>query len=41
MGRLFDERIAAATPVTLQELERRPLSLRLRDGVARLFTPYL
>ncbi|MFI5309339.1 MAG: phospholipase D-like domain-containing protein, partial [Polyangiales bacterium] len=41
MGRLFDERIAVATPVTLQDLERRPLSLRLRDGVARLFTPYL
>jgi cardiolipin synthase len=41
MGALIGERIAAAREVTLPELELRPLSLRLRDGVARLLTPYL
>jgi cardiolipin synthase len=41
MGALIDERIAAAREVTVHELEQRPLSLRLRDGVARLLTPYL
>jgi len=27
--------------VTLQEMDDRPLPVRLRDGVARLMTPYL
>ncbi len=31
----------AAHPVTLQEMDERPLPARLRDGVARLLTPYL
>ncbi|HET6411079.1 MAG TPA: phospholipase D-like domain-containing protein [Anaeromyxobacter sp.] len=38
---LIDARLAAARPVTLDDVDRRPLPLRLRDGVARLFTPYL
>lgn len=35
------ERIARARPVTLAEVDGRPLPIRLRDGVARLFAPYL
>ena len=30
-----------ACPVTLEELDYRPLPARLRDGIARLLTPYL
>jgi cardiolipin synthase len=41
LGKLFDERIAGAHPLTLGEVEGRRLSLRLRDGIARLLTPYL
>lgn len=41
MGQLFDQRIASARRLELQELERRPWPLQIRDGVARLFTPYL
>ncbi len=32
---------AAARPVTLAEVDGRPLPTRLRDGMARLLTPYL
>jgi len=31
----------AARPVTLAEVNGRPLPVRLRDGIARLFSPYL
>lgn len=41
MGALIDERIAGASEVTLELLDRRRLHLQLRDGIARLFTPYL
>jgi len=41
MAALVDERIARARAVLLHELERRPLALQLRDGMARLLTPYL
>lgn len=41
LGRLFDERIAGARMLTRDEVELRPLSLQLRDGIARLLTPYL
>lgn len=37
----FDERRAVARPVTLAEVDARPLPIRLRDGLARLLTPYL
>lgn len=33
--------IQAAEPVSLAELEKRPVALRLRDGLARLGSPYL
>jgi cardiolipin synthase len=41
MGALIDARIARATQLSPEDLEQRPLSLRLRDGLARLLTPYL
>jgi cardiolipin synthase len=30
-----------AHPVTMEEVDGRPLPARLRDGIARLLTPYL
>jgi cardiolipin synthase len=41
MARLADERIAQAREVLVHELENRPFALQLRDGMARLLTPYL
>ena len=40
-GKLFDARLAQARQIHVADLEQRSLPLRLRDGVARLFTPYL
>jgi cardiolipin synthase len=34
-------KLSGAKPVTLQDLDRRPMPVKLRDGIARLFTPYL
>jgi cardiolipin synthase len=41
LDRIVDARIAGGTPLTLEALQGRPLPIRLRDGVARLFSPYL
>ncbi|MCS6772377.1 MAG: phospholipase D-like domain-containing protein [Kiritimatiellae bacterium] len=41
LNRRIDEKIASAREATLAELDARPLPIRLRDGVARLFWPYL
>ena len=38
---LFDAVRDTAQPVSPQMLRQRPLGVRLRDGVARLFTPVL
>jgi cardiolipin synthase len=38
---IFLKRREVAEPVTLSEVNRRPLPMKLRDGVARLFAPYL
>ncbi|QLH39019.1 MAG: PLDc N-terminal domain-containing protein [Defluviicoccus sp.] len=38
---LIDARIARARPVTLDDVERRPLAFKLRDGAAWLLSPYL
>jgi cardiolipin synthase len=38
---LFQARIARARPVTLADVDGRALPVKLRDGVARLFSPYL
>jgi len=35
------EKLAAARPVTLEEVEGRPLPLKVWDGAARLVSPYL
>ncbi|MGE3259896.1 MAG: phospholipase D-like domain-containing protein [Geobacter sp.] len=41
IGRYFDQALASSRQVTLAEVDGRPLPIRLRDGVARLFSPYL
>jgi cardiolipin synthase A/B len=38
---LIEERLSRSRIVTLEELNARPLPIRLRDGVARLLSPYL
>ncbi|WP_224363517.1 cardiolipin synthase [Hyalangium versicolor] len=38
---VVDERLSRARPLTLEEVERRSLPIRLRDGLARLLSPYL
>lgn len=38
---LIDQKMATAQPLTLAEADGRSLPIRLRDGVARLFSPYL
>jgi cardiolipin synthase A/B len=35
------ERILSARPLSLDDVDGRPLAIKLRDGIARLFTPYL
>jgi cardiolipin synthase len=41
MEGLVQARINAARRVTLEEINARPLPVKVRDGVARLFAPYL
>ncbi len=41
LAEIVESKLANATEVTLQRLDGRPLAIRLRDGVARLLTPYL
>lgn len=41
VGALIEDKRAKARAVTLAEVNGRPLPIRLRDGVARLFSPYL
>jgi cardiolipin synthase len=38
---LVSERRAGARQLLLEELDARSLPIRLRDGIARLFAPYL
>lgn len=38
---LIQARITASQPMTLEQLDARPLPVKLRDGLARLFAPYL
>lgn len=40
-ARIIDERIRRARPISCPDLEQRALALRLRDGLAHLFAPYL
>jgi cardiolipin synthase len=41
LAQLADAKLNSAHLVTLEEIDQRPLLCRLRDGVARLFMPYL
>lgn len=41
LTRFFDETASRSHEVTLAEVDGRPLAIRLRDGVAKLFSPYL
>jgi cardiolipin synthase len=41
LDELVETKRKAAHLVTLQEMDDRPLPVRLRDGIARLLTPYL
>lgn len=38
---LVDERIAGANELTLEQVDARALPIKIRDGIARLFSPYL
>lgn len=41
LNRHFDRVLTSARPVSLTEVDGRPLPIKLRDGIARLFSPYL
>jgi cardiolipin synthase A/B len=41
VAEIIEQKLQRARPVTLQEVDSRPLPIRLRDGIARLFSPYL
>ena len=41
VSQLADRRRAAARQIRLADVDRRNLAVRLRDGIARLFSPYL
>jgi cardiolipin synthase A/B len=41
VGLIVQDKLRGARRVTLEEMDSRPGYLRLRDNVARLFTPYL
>ncbi len=41
LNEIFDNKQRQAREITLAEVNSRPLPIKLRDGVARLFSPYL
>jgi hypothetical protein len=41
MESTLQNKLRGARLVTLAEVDSRPVGMKLRDGVARLFTPYL
>lgn len=41
MEALIQSKIACARPLSLEDVQGRALPIKLRDGVARLFSPYL
>lgn len=41
MEGIFSRRTQAGSEITLADARNRPLPIRLRNGIARLFTPYL
>jgi cardiolipin synthase len=38
---VVQERLSRARLLTLEQVEQRPLPIRMRDGLARLLSPYL
>lgn len=38
---IIDEKIKKSRLITIEEVNNRPLAIKLRDGFSRLFTPYL
>jgi cardiolipin synthase len=38
---IFDAKLARAREISLAELDARPFPVQVRDGIARLFSPYL
>jgi cardiolipin synthase len=41
LDRLIEDRMKSARPLSLRDLDERPLPIKLRDGIARLATPFL
>ena len=41
LGALFAAKLKSARRITLDEVDGRSLPVRLRDGAARLLTPFL
>jgi cardiolipin synthase len=41
LDQVFEEKLATAQPLTLEDLEGRSLPVKLRDGIVRLAQPYL
>jgi len=41
MARIVQARLQGAREMTLEQMNARPLPVKLRDGMARLFTPFL
>ncbi len=41
VGAHVDAKIRASRPVTMEEVDGRPTAVKLRDGLCRLFSPYL
>jgi cardiolipin synthase len=41
LNAMIDAKLQSARPLTMHEVNRRNLAVKLRDGVARLFSPYL
>jgi cardiolipin synthase len=41
LNKLVVKRLEGARPVTLHDVDGRPFLIKVRDGVARLFSPYL
>ena len=41
LNQLAEERLSSARALSLAEVDGRSLPIKLRDGIARLFTPYL
>jgi cardiolipin synthase len=41
LHQIVDDRMVGAREITLADVDARPIPIRLRDGIARLFAPYL